>query len=163
MCIRDRAGTLCEQCPHPLPGADYQAPLVPPGVRLYQSRHHRPGVQCDRRPRPVSYTHLEAIARKRYNKYGRPADNNKKYGRAWKRIRDRYAAAHSLCEMCLKEGRLTPVEEVHHIVPVSYTHLDVYKRQGSKNFGVQREREVGVLPSPDRLSKDHFSSFFSSN
>ena len=34
---------------------------------------------------------------------------------------------------------------------------------GSKNFGVQREREVGVLPSPDRLSKDHFSSFFSSN
>jgi len=61
----------------------------------------------------------EAIARKRYNKYGRPADNNKKYGRAWKRIRDRYAAAHPLCEMCLKEGRLTTVEEVHHIVPLS--------------------------------------------
>ena len=35
--------------------------------------------------------------------------------------------------------------------PVSYTHL------------VQREREVGVLLSPDRLSKDHFSAFFSSN
>ena len=48
-----------------------------------------------------------------------PADSNKKYGRAWKRIRDRYAAAHPLCEMCLKEGRLTPVEEVHHIVPLS--------------------------------------------
>lgn len=25
----------------------------------------------------------------------------------------------SLCEMCLKEGRLTPVQEVHHILPVS--------------------------------------------
>lgn len=61
----------------------------------------------------------EAIARKRYNKYGRPADNNKKYGRAWKRIRDRYAAAHPLCELCLKEGRLTPVEEVHHVIPLS--------------------------------------------
>ena len=28
-------------------------------------------------------------------------------------------AAHPLCEMCLKEGRLTPVDEVHHIVPIS--------------------------------------------
>jgi 5-methylcytosine-specific restriction protein A len=37
----------------------------------------------------------------------------------WKRIRDRYAAAHPLCERCLKEGRYTPVEEVHHIVPIS--------------------------------------------
>ena len=61
----------------------------------------------------------EAIARRQYNKYERSADVNKKYGRAWKRIRDRYAAAHPLCEMCLKEGRLTPVEEVHHIVPLS--------------------------------------------
>ena len=34
-------------------------------------------------------------------------------------IRDRYAAEHPLCEMCLKEGRLTPVQEVHHILPVS--------------------------------------------
>ena len=33
--------------------------------------------------------------------------------------RDRYAAAHPLCERCLKEGRYTPVEEVHHIVPIS--------------------------------------------
>lgn len=55
----------------------------------------------------------------RYNKYERSPDVHKKYGRAWKRIRDRYAAEHPLCEMCLKEGRLTPVEEVHHIIPVS--------------------------------------------
>ena len=52
----------------------------------------------------------EAAARRQYNKYERSADVNKKYGRAWKRIRDRYAAAHPLCEMCLKEGRLTPVD-----------------------------------------------------
>ena len=61
----------------------------------------------------------EAAARRQYNKYERSADVNKKYGRAWKRIRDRYAAAHPLCEVCLKEGRLTPVDEVHHIVPIS--------------------------------------------
>ena len=57
--------------------------------------------------------------RDRYNRYERAPDINKKYGRAWKRIRDRYAAAHPLCEMCLNEGRLTPVEEVHHILPIS--------------------------------------------
>lgn len=54
-----------------------------------------------------------------YNRYERAQDANKKYGRAWKRIRDRYAAKHPLCERCLEEGRLTPVEEVHHIVPIS--------------------------------------------
>lgn len=56
---------------------------------------------------------------RRYNKFVRPADSNKKYGRAWREIRKRYATAHPLCEICLKEGRLNPVEEVHHIVPVS--------------------------------------------
>ena len=57
--------------------------------------------------------------RRKYDKYGRSADVNCKYGRAWKRIRDRYAAEHPLCEHCLKDGRLTPVQEVHHILPVS--------------------------------------------
>ena len=55
----------------------------------------------------------------RYEKYDRDPAVRRRYGRAWKRIRDRYVQAHPLCEMCLKEGKLTPVEEVHHIVPVS--------------------------------------------
>lgn len=67
---------------------------------------------------PYCEEHRKAV-RDDYNRYGRSPDSNKKYGRAWKRIRDRYAAAHPLCEMCLKDGRYTPVEEVHHIVPVS--------------------------------------------
>ena len=54
-----------------------------------------------------------------YEKFQRGYSPGKRYGRAWKRIRDRYAAEHPLCEMCLKEGRLTPVQEVHHIKPVS--------------------------------------------
>lgn len=58
-------------------------------------------------------------AMQQYNKHERSPDSNKKYGRAWKRIRDRYVAAHPLCERCLKEGKLTPVEELHHILPVS--------------------------------------------
>ena len=61
----------------------------------------------------------EAEHRRAYDRYERSADVNKKYGRAWKRIRDKYVSTHPLCERCLKEGRLTPVEEVHHILPVS--------------------------------------------
>jgi len=61
----------------------------------------------------------EKVERDRYNKYERSPDINKKYGRAWKRIRDRYASEHPLCEMCLAEGRYTPTEEVHHKLPLS--------------------------------------------
>lgn len=59
------------------------------------------------------------MARKQYNKYERSPDINKKYGRAWKRIRDRHIAQHPLCEQCLNEGRFVSAEEVHHIKPIS--------------------------------------------
>ena len=58
-------------------------------------------------------------ARQNYERYERSPDVHKKYGRAWKRIRDSYAAAHPLCERCLAEGRVTPMDEVHHILPIS--------------------------------------------
>ena len=56
---------------------------------------------------------------KRYEKYDRLPEVKKRYGRAWKRIRDRHIAQHPLCEVCKKNGKLTPAEEVHHIVPLS--------------------------------------------
>lgn len=59
------------------------------------------------------------IERRRYDKYQWSKDVNKKYSRAWKRIRDRYVREHPLCEMCEVDGRLTPTDEVHHILPVS--------------------------------------------
>jgi 5-methylcytosine-specific restriction protein A len=59
------------------------------------------------------------LTNKNYNKYQRDPMSNKRYGRAWKRIRDRYVKEHPLCEECKKHGRPTPVEEVHHIVPLS--------------------------------------------
>lgn len=63
---------------------------------------------------------------KRYEKYDRDPAVRQRYGRAWKRIRDRHVANHPLCEMCLKKGKLTPTEEVHHIIPLSRggTHDD---------------------------------------
>ena len=62
--------------------------------------------------------HKNLVA-KNYNKYQRAFDHSKKYGRDWKRVRDRYVKKHPLCERCLKEGRFTRVEEVHHILPVN--------------------------------------------
>ncbi len=49
----------------------------------------------------------------------RDPKTNNRYGRSWKRIRDRYIKAHPLCEECQKQGKLTPAEEVHHILPLS--------------------------------------------
>ncbi len=56
---------------------------------------------------------------KRYEKYQRDPETRKRYGWAWKRIRDRYIKAHPLCEMCQESGKLTPAQEVHHIKPLT--------------------------------------------
>ena len=48
-------------------------------------------------------------ATRHYNHFQREPETNKRYGRAWKRIRDRYIKAHPLCEECKKADRLTPV------------------------------------------------------
>ncbi|MHB1154526.1 MAG: HNH endonuclease [Eubacteriales bacterium] len=56
---------------------------------------------------------------KHYNKYERDPATNKRYGRSWKRIRDRYIKAHPLCEECQKDNRIVAAEEVHHILPLS--------------------------------------------
>ena len=59
------------------------------------------------------------ISERQYNRYGRDSDTNKRYGRAWRRIRRIYIQAHPLCEQCEQEGRITPAEEVHHILPLA--------------------------------------------
>ena len=62
--------------------------------------------------------HAKQEAR-RYERYGRYPAAKKRYGRTWKRIRDRYINAHPLCERCAKDEKVTPAEEVHHIKPLS--------------------------------------------
>ncbi|WP_302131795.1 HNH endonuclease [uncultured Dialister sp.] len=56
---------------------------------------------------------------KYYDTHERSPVSKKRYGRAWKRIRDRYIGKHPLCEMCLKNNKITPATEVHHIRPLS--------------------------------------------
>lgn len=54
-----------------------------------------------------------------YNRYERDPASKRRYGRAWRRIRDGFIAVHPLCERCKRLGKLTPAEEVHHIHPLS--------------------------------------------
>ena len=59
------------------------------------------------------------LVEKNYEQYSRDPEVHKKYGRAWKRIRDSYVKTHPFCERCFEQGILVPVEEVHHKVPIS--------------------------------------------
>lgn len=55
---------------------------------------------------------------KTYDATNRTKENRSKYGANWRKVRARYVKEHPFCELCLKEGRYVPVEEVHHIVPI---------------------------------------------
>jgi len=94
---------------------------------------------------------------KRYEHYQRNPAVKKHYGRSWKRIRDRYIAAHPFCEQCQKDGRITPAEEVHHIKPLSQggtndvdnlmslctsCHSEITAREGG------RWKRLGSYPQP---------------
>ena len=63
-------------------------------------------------------THRKPM-RQQYDRFERAPDVNKKYGRAWKRIRDKYVQQHPFCELCYKKGLLVETEQVHHIKPLS--------------------------------------------
>ena len=49
-----------------------------------------------------------------YEKYERDPQSKRRYGRAWKRIRDKYVSQHPFCELCYEMGILVETEEVHH-------------------------------------------------
>lgn len=56
----------------------------------------------------------------KYDRYGRNQASVKIYkGKRWQTIRKKYYEEHPLCENCLLEDKITPAEEVHHIVPLS--------------------------------------------
>lgn len=77
------------------------------------------GDQTDETNHSKTITVKQLERQKQYDRYNRAPNHDKKYGNNWKRIRGLYVKKHPLCERCLKEGRITPVEEVHHIVPLS--------------------------------------------
>ncbi|MGN0609837.1 MAG: HNH endonuclease [Oscillospiraceae bacterium] len=64
-------------------------------------------------------TDHEKLASREYEKYGRDPNVHRRYGRAWKRIRDKYVSEHPFCELCFEKGMLVPTREVHHKRPLS--------------------------------------------
>lgn len=61
----------------------------------------------------------QRVVDRQYEKCDRDPATRKRYGRSWQRIRSRYIAEHPLCEECEKTGKLMPVQEVHHRLPLS--------------------------------------------
>ena len=52
-----------------------------------------------------------------YEKFSRDKRTKRRYGRAWKRIHDKYASEYLFCELCFERGLAVPVEEIHHKKP----------------------------------------------
>lgn len=90
------------------------------------------GGQMPRKPkRPCAYPGCSNLTEGRYcpehqtkvnseyEKYGRDPRTKKRYGRAWKRIRDKYVMEHPFCEQCFERGIIAETEEVHHKKPLS--------------------------------------------
>ncbi len=71
--------------------------------------HHNPNrpteapfVRCLEKINAIQYRKL---VEKNYEQYSRDPEVHKKYGRAWKRIRDSYVKTHPFCERCFEQGR----------------------------------------------------------
>jgi 5-methylcytosine-specific restriction protein A len=64
----------------------------------------------------------ELITSGRFCKLHRKANYNpeirSRYDSRWEKIRAVYVSRHPLCELCLLKNKLTPVEEVHHKIPL---------------------------------------------
>ena len=55
------------------------------------------------------------VETKRYNRYQRDPEINKRYGSHWRKISAEYRRAHPLCEECQQIFRIVPATLVHHI------------------------------------------------
>ena len=63
---------------------------------------------------------------KRYNKWDRGYDSNKRYGARWAKIRNIYIREHPFCERCQSKGINKLSTLVHHIKPISEGGDDRY-------------------------------------
>lgn len=55
-----------------------------------------------------------------YNKFGRTKEEKKRYGSAWRKIRNEFLLVHPLCMECKREYKATIATEVHHIKPLDH-------------------------------------------
>ena len=60
----------------------------------------------------------QSVMDAQYNRHERDPESRRRYSGGWLRIRARQLAEQPLCEECARSGRLTPAQEVHHIIPL---------------------------------------------
>ena len=84
------------------------------GRSLYCGNHHNKGFF-----NVAKTEEHQKEENRRYEKYQRDPNTRRRYGRAWKRIRDSYVKTHPFCELCYEKGVLVEVEEVHHKIPLA--------------------------------------------
>ena len=79
--------------------------------------------------------HARAEA-KRYEKYDRDPAVRRRYGRAWKRIRDKYVSEHPFCEICYDKGILVETEDFEKHVNHKPARLYSFNKNifGKKDF-----------------------------
>ncbi|KXB91586.1 HNH endonuclease signature motif containing protein [uncultured Megasphaera sp.] len=87
-----------------------------------------------------------------YDRYTRDPVIRRKYNGQWQRIRKRYVSVHPFCERCLAQGKLTPVAEVHHILPLTRggTHEEVNLMSLCRSCHMILHSQLG-----DRNGKSH--------
>ena len=60
-----------------------------------------------------------SLMQRHYEHFSRGYNQHERYGNGWRKVRDRYIAAHPLCEECLGLGRATMATLVHHVKPIA--------------------------------------------
>lgn len=55
---------------------------------------------------------------KRYDEY-RGSPSKRGYDATWRKFRNWFLALHPLCEICKESKKITPAEEVHHVIPLA--------------------------------------------
>ena len=70
-------------------------------------------------PKLTANRFCEAHAKEEAKHYDRFYRADKRYGRAWARIRAAFLTANPLCELCKTDGRLMSAQMVHHKVKLT--------------------------------------------
>ena len=97
---------------------------------------------------------------KRYDAYERSPVVKKRYGRAWKRIRDRYIGKHPLCEMCLKttrplrQRRCTISVPSPAVAPMTRITLWHYASRATQR-SPPRWTTAGIMPERNTTTNDY--------
>lgn len=59
------------------------------------------------------------LMERHYEKFTRGYNQHERYGRNWRKVRDRYISRHPLCEVCQQHGKYVMADLVHHKKPIA--------------------------------------------